>query len=186
MDSKNPYAGRTVVLVDDQDNKLGLADIWEAHKNPGMLHRAISVVLWRRNGKKIEILLQQRSKKKPLWPMFWSNTVCTHPYDGEGYLECGIRRLREELSIEREMHQLKTLFAMKYQADYTQELSEHELDTIIIGEFDGKWECNPDEAADAGWKEIEAISNEVLQTPEKYTPWFKLLMKNQEFISRLG
>lgn len=180
MQNKNPYIGRAVVLVDDQDNRLGLADIWEAHKNPGLLHRAISVVLWREKDGRTEILLQKRSEKKPLWPLFWSNTVCTHPLDEEGYLACAVRRLREEMGIEMSQEELKIADRMKYQADYNAELSEHELDTIIVGKYLGAVSLNPDEAADSRWSDIEIIRKDTITNPSQYTPWFKILITDLE------
>lgn len=181
MQNTNQYVGRKVVLVDSNDNKLGLADIWEAHKNPGLLHRAISVVLWRKTNNSKEILLQKRSAKKPLWPLFWSNTVCTHPFDEEGYLECGVRRLKEELGIKIDKSQLKILFRMQYQADYSPDLSENELDTVIIGEYMGDHLCNPDEAEDAKWVAVTELRPDILANPGNYTPWFKLLLGSDQF-----
>lgn len=181
----NQYVGRNVVLVDENDNKLGLEDIWVAHKNPGKLHRAISVVLWRKNEDKLEFLLQQRSEKKPLWPLFWSNTVCTHPLDGEGYIDCGIRRLREEMGIEYLGNNLKIVDRLQYQADYNNQLSENELDTIIFGEFVGEVKLNPDEAAESRWTYIDEIRKDIKANPSIYTPWFKILVSKRELISSL-
>ncbi len=46
-----------VILVDENDNQLGLMEKMEAHEK-GMLHRAFSVFLFNSKG---EMLLQQRA-----------------------------------------------------------------------------------------------------------------------------
>lgn len=75
-----------VVLVDEKDNVVGHKEKFAAHKNPVPLHRAISVVIF--DGKREKMLLQKRVGSKPTWPLYWSNTVCTHPMAGESYGVC--------------------------------------------------------------------------------------------------
>jgi isopentenyl-diphosphate delta-isomerase len=58
---------RTVTLVDESGTPLGEADLLDAHTGTGKLHRAFSVYVFREEKK--QILIQQRSKKKMLWPM---------------------------------------------------------------------------------------------------------------------
>ncbi len=88
-----------VVLVNPKDEVLGLMEKQQAHIN-GLLHRAFSVFLFNDNG---EMLLQKRSSEKYHSPNQWTNAVCSHPRDGETYLEGAKRRLREELGIETEL-----------------------------------------------------------------------------------
>lgn len=175
-----------VVLVDRDDNEVGLMGKWEAHQNPGSLHRAISVVLWRndsipgyaagatRSRDQVEVLLQQRSKKKPLWPQFWSDTCSTHPRPGESYEACARRRLREEMGIEYE-GRLQLAWKLYYQADYNDRLAEHELDAVLVGEYEGGFDINTEEVMGAkwvGWDELEADIDDGL----RYAPWFQLMV----------
>lgn len=44
--------------------------------NKDMLHRAFSVFLFNSEGK---LLLQQRSATKITFPLYWTNTCCSHP-----------------------------------------------------------------------------------------------------------
>ena len=175
-----------VVLTDKKGNKLGLMDKLNAHKNPGFLHRAISVVLYKRTAKGVEILLQKRAKSKPLWPLNWANTVCTHPLDGESNLDCAVRRLKEEVGIEMKKVQLPELYRFYYQADYSEEYSEHELDTVVVGEYGGGWNLNPEEAADARWISWQALKTEIREQPDIFTPWFLMIIKNKAFRRELG
>src|SRR4030042_3103272 len=86
-----------IVLIDKEDRVIGFREKYEAHKNPVPLHRAISVVILSKN--KEMMLIQKRADNKPTWPLFWSNTCCTHPIRRESYLNCAKRRLREEMGI---------------------------------------------------------------------------------------
>lgn len=168
---------RNVVLVDINDRELGVLDIFEAHKNPGKLHRAISVVLFNSQGK---LLLQQRSKKKLLWPEHWSNTVCTHPFENETYEACAVRRLDDELGIRVANGLLRIAYRFEYQADYSTEWSEHELDTVLVGKYEGEIKPNPDEVMDYRWISIDDLEKEMGSDPDKFTPWFKMIINDRK------
>lgn len=165
-----------VILVDKNDNKIGLMEKMAAHKGGGALHRAVSVLLYRRKQGTIEVLLQQRGPAKPLWPFFWSNTVCTHPRDGESAIDCAVRRLKEEMGITLESENLTFIFKLLYQAKYNDVLSEHELDHVFIGEWDGEVALNREEAKASKWQPWDDLMAEMQENPSQYTPWFKKLI----------
>ncbi len=58
----------TLILVDAHDNQVGLGRKIDVHLGDGQRHRAFTAILI--NDKK-QILMVQRSLKKPLWPTFW-------------------------------------------------------------------------------------------------------------------
>lgn len=180
------YKKQQVVVVDEHDVKIGLADIGIAHKNQGIMHRAISIVLYRKQGNQIELLLQQRSKYKPLWPLFWTNTVCTHPRDGETYGDCAVRRLSEEMGISLSKRVLRFAFTLRYAARFTPELSENELDSVFVGEWNGTPVCQKKEVASYRWETWEAIRKETKIASHIFTPWFLLLVENKLFQKELG
>ena len=72
-----------VILVDEQDNQIGLMPKMEAHEK-AQLHRAFSVFTF--NEKK-ELMLQQRAASKYHSPLLWTNTCCSHQRDGETSIE---------------------------------------------------------------------------------------------------
>ena len=93
-----------VVLVDVNDNPLGLMPKMEAHEK-GVLHRAFSVFIL---NDKSELMLQQRALHKYHSPGLWTNTCCSHPLSFESELEdkdcLGVKRaaqrkLEHELGI---------------------------------------------------------------------------------------
>ena len=167
-----------VVLVDKDDNKLGMSEVMSAHLGQGQLHRAVSVLLFRFAGGEPEILLQKRSSTKPLWPLYWTNTICTHPRDKETYAACAIRRLKEEMGIEFPFNRLKFVYRLLYRAKYSDDLSENELDSVFAGMWDGIPQINPKEAAGYRWERLDQIKNAVKQNQLEVTPWFKLMLKD--------
>lgn len=175
-----------VVLINKNGKELGTLERLEAHRRPGRLHKAISIVLYRPASSRqsgtsqgaIEILLQKRAGTKPLWPLYWANTVCTHPLPGETNLGCAVRRLREEVGINMKKQELKERYTFYYQADYNEVLSEHELDTVIVGEYKGGYSLNPEEAADAKWMGWTELKKDLEQNSKIYAPWPKYIFND--------
>ena len=88
-----------VILVDEQDNPIGLMPKLEAHQK-ALLHRAFSVFILNAKG---ELMLQQRAKHKYHSPGLWTNTCCSHQRDGETNIQAGKRRLQEEMGFSTEL-----------------------------------------------------------------------------------
>jgi isopentenyl-diphosphate Delta-isomerase len=166
-----------VVLVNEKNEQTGTVEITRAHLGSGMLHRAVSVIVFRLGKSGAELLMQKRSAKKPLWPMYWTNTVCSHPLPGEATADCAVRRLKEEMGISVTKDVLRLLFYLTYQAKYSDTLSEHELDAVYLVRWNGNPLINPDEAAEYAWMPYADTVRDVRTNPDKYTPWFRLLMK---------
>lgn len=158
-----------VVLVNEQDEVLGLMEKMQAHEN-GILHRAFSVFLF--NGKG-EMLLQKRAARKYHSPNQWTNGVCSHPRIDETYLEGAKRRLKEELGIEAE---LSEKFHFVYKADVGQNLWEHELDHVFTGNFEGEVHLNADEVSEIRYISMEDLDREMTASPENFTEWFKIIL----------
>jgi isopentenyl-diphosphate Delta-isomerase len=161
-----------VVLVDEQDNELGVREKLAAHRNGGQLHRAFSVFLFHPDGR---MLLQRRAWEKYHFGGRWTNACCSHPRPGEATRDAATRRLREELGIETE---LTELFAFVYQADDPDSgLSEYEYDHVFVGEFEGELCPSPDEVADVVYVGVEALERDIENYPERYTPWFRIALE---------
>ncbi|MGB6839250.1 MAG: isopentenyl-diphosphate Delta-isomerase [Microgenomates group bacterium] len=161
-----------VILVDKNDKIIGYKEKVLAHKYPLPLHRAISVVVFDKRGRKI--LLQKRAAGKPTWPLFWSNTCCTHPLKGELYKKAAERRLREEMGFSAP---LTKKFKFLYKAKYSSIWGEHELDAVFVGNYEGKISPDPKEVADYKWMKIEDLLRDVRENPDIYSPWFKIILK---------
>ena len=162
-----------VVLVDEQDNVLGAMDKLEAHYK-GVLHRAFSILIFNSKG---ELLLQRRSIKKYHSGGLWTNSCCSHPRPDESIEVAANKRLKHEMGIDLQPEFFyKFLYKCKLDNDFT----EHELDYVYIGTFDGMPRVNPDEVQD--WKLIgmEELRADISKHPENYTVWFRLIMNHPD------
>lgn len=165
-----------MVLVDKNDKVLGFKEKFATHRIPIPLHRAISIVIF--NNDKSEMLITKRSIKKPTWPYFWSNAVCSHPYLGETYQKAAERRLYEELGFKTSLNKV---FKFTYEAKMDNSVwGEHELDHVFVGNRGGAISPNPDEVAGYEWLKIEDLKKDLKNNPQKYTPWFKTILKKLE------
>ena len=166
-----------VVLISESDEVLGLMDKMQAHEN-GLLHRAFSVFVFNEKG---EVLLQKRAAQKYHSPNQWTNAVCSHPRDGETYLEAALRRLKEELGIES--MELTPKFHFIYKADVGGNLWEHELDHVFTGKYRGDFSLNKEEVSEIRYLSMEDLDQEMVSNPENFTEWFKIILN--EYKDRL-
>lgn len=72
---------------------------------------------------------------------------------------------------------LEELFSFIYKAPFDNGLTEHELDHVMIGYFDGTPRINPDEVASWKWMSLTVIENDMTLHPETYTVWFKIIFE---------
>ena len=158
-----------LILVDEADREIGHLDRAHCHAGRGVLHRAFSLLIFNGNG---ELLLQQRAPGKRLWPLYWSNSCCSHPRRAESMEAAIDRRLMEELGMRCP---LKFLFKFRYQAQFDEAGAECELCSVFIGRCTGRVKTNPDEIHDWRWISTAALQVE-MAGPEaaRFTPWFRI------------
>jgi isopentenyl-diphosphate Delta-isomerase len=119
-----------------------------------------------------ELLIQQRSPGKRLWPLYWSNSCCSHPRSHETLEFATKRRLQEELGIDCP---LQYLFKFQYQAQFDATGAEHELCSVYIGRSADTPSINTAEINDWRWVSPEALEQEFeAQGGRAFTPWFML------------
>ncbi|MBS3051403.1 MAG: isopentenyl-diphosphate Delta-isomerase [Candidatus Aenigmarchaeota archaeon] len=167
-----------VILVDSEDNEVGLKEKFETHRNPVPLHRAFSVFVL---NNKDQLLITKRSLHKKTWPGFWSNTCCSHPRSGEPVELAGQRRVEEELGFACKPD---FLFKFEYSAKYDDEWGENELDHVFVGYYDGPVKPNEDEIDEFKWIDLGELRADMEKNPGKYTPWFKLCFRR--FLYHIG
>lgn len=160
-----------VVLVDELDKEIGIMEKLAAHQQ-STLHRAFSVCLFDEKG---EMLLQRRADNKYHCAGLWTNTCCSHPRPGEEVKTAAKRRLLEEMGIEDV--DLNKEFDFIYQATFDNGLFEHEFDHVFFGEFSGEPLINREEVEEWKYMSLEQIEEELNRYPEKYTPWFKIIIE---------
>ena len=156
-----------VILVDEKDIPVGVAEKMEAHQK-GMLHRAFSVFIFNSKG---EMLLQQRALHKYHSGGLWTNACCSHPNPGEETLAAAQRRLKEEMGFEVPVEKV---FDFMYKTEFDNGLTEYEFDHVFTGEYDDQVDFNKNEVMDFCYKDIQGIRNSLQMHPEKYSAWFHL------------
>ena len=156
-----------LILVDDDDNELGTDTRENCHSGKGKRHRAYTALLFH-DGK---MLLQQRSKRKLLWPGAWDVSFTSHVYPGETYQQAAARRARQELGAS--VGDLKEVHSFVYFAPQGDN-AENEFCRVLVGDFDGRIRPNPEEMMSVRWATLAQVKADVASNPDAYTPWFRL------------
>ena len=156
-----------VILVDENDNQVGLMPKLEAHQK-GLLHRAFSIFIF---NSKYELLLQKRASSKYHSGGLWTNTCCSHPREGEEILDAANRRLIEEMGIETSLRKVHDFI---YKAELDNNLTEHEFDHVFYGIYNEDPIINKDEADDFKWIDMDSLNEDIKTNGDNYTIWFKI------------
>ncbi|MEM7282633.1 MAG: isopentenyl-diphosphate Delta-isomerase [Pseudomonadota bacterium] len=157
-----------LILVDENDREIGVSSKTDCHLGDGVLHRAFSLFIFNDAG---ELLLQRRSSHKPLWPMFWSNSCCSHPREGESMEHAVDRRLEQELGLSTD---LTFLYKFVYHAPYLDIGAEHEFCWVYAGQSSDVPHANVNEVDEMRYISPMQLDQEMEQDPDSFTPWFKL------------
>jgi isopentenyl-diphosphate delta-isomerase len=173
-DSRAPSAsvaadGDSLILVDESDHDVGRLGKAQCHEGRGVLHRAFSLLIFNAGG---ELLIQQRSASKRLWPLYWSNSCCSHPRVAESMEAAIQRRLYEELGLRCPLH---FLFKFQYQAQFDETGAENELCSVFIGRCTDAVNIDGGEILAWRWVSPEALQAEMAAGGAgNFTPWFKI------------
>jgi isopentenyl-diphosphate delta-isomerase len=158
----------SLILVDEADRGVGHLSKVLCHEGSGILHRAFSLLIFNAGG---ELLIQQRSASKRLWPLYWSNSCCSHPRSAETMESAIHRRLYEELGLRCPLH---FLFKFQYQAQFDATGAENELCSVFIGRSTDSVKIDTQEIHAWRWIGPDALQAEMAQGAGNFTPWFEL------------
>lgn len=134
-------------IVDAKGNVMGLGERSELHRNPGLIHRVVHVLVFNKKG---ELLLQKRSQKKDVAPGKWDTSVGGHVAPGEDALAAAKREMEEELGIKgcELQHLYRYLFSNH---------RESELVTTYSCMYDGEAVFNREEIDEVAFWDIKRI-----------------------------
>lgn len=141
----------------------------EGHTGKGKRHLAITVLLY---NDKEEVLLQKR--KHRVFDNIWDLTGATHPLhlssgQDETFEEATQRCLKREYDI-IEGVQLENVGTFNYFAQYGA-LCENEHCAILIGEYNGKLDLNPEVGYGYKWINKTDFLKDIKNHPENYSTW---------------
>lgn len=159
-----------VVLVDKDDQQIGVMEKLEAHQK-GLLHRAFSVLIFNDKG---EMLIHQRAAGKYHCGGLWTNACCSHPRENEQITEAAERRLQEEMGFSVKTFPMHHFI---YKAAFDNGLVEHEFDYILTGIYNNTPTPNKDEVMDYKFIALEELKEDITKNPEVYTPWFRIIVQ---------
>lgn len=174
-----------LILVNENDEQIGSCGKLEAHEK-ALLHRAFSVFIFKRilvdnpDGSRdwhTHLLVQKRAAGKYHSAGLWANSCCSHPRDGESLEEATIRRLEEETGIQEADLEggLQEAGAFIYKAEFDNGLTEYEFDHVFVGWLNSeedRIQCNPEEAEEMKFVELDWLRRDALINTPKYSAWF--------------
>lgn len=160
-------ADEYVILVDKNDNPIGLEEKVKCHLPNGKLHRAFTALIFDKEGR---LLVTRRSLSKMLWPGDWDGTVASHPREKETYVSSAERRMPEEIGISCKFDYL---FKFEYHVPYKDVGSENEICATLLGivEKSSKFNLVKEEIAEIKWITADELIEDLQKNPEIYCPW---------------
>jgi isopentenyl-diphosphate delta-isomerase len=172
QESERSGAARSVVLVDGDDNALGVEAALACHLLPGRKHRAFAAIVLERDGR---VVIARRAASKMLWHGTWDATVASHPRPGEGYAEAGERRVREELGVDCA---LSVLGRFDYRVAFGDVGAENEVCAALVGRLPDGARVAPDPAEVDRVRSIEPgeLVRALVERPADWCPWLYLAL----------
>jgi len=155
-----------VIVVDDQNNQVGVADKETVHTKNTPLHRAFSLFLF--NSRK-QLLVTQRAINKKTFPGIWTNSVCGHVSPGEESIDAVKRRVKDELSLS--VTDLKQAAPYRYQFADKNGIYENEICPIFIGLTNEDPKPSKDEVEAWKWIDWKVFLDTIKEQPGTYSPW---------------
>lgn len=71
---------------------------------------------------------------------------------------------------------LDFMFSFTYKHEFDNGLTEHELDHVYVGYYNGEVKPNPLEVMAYKWVNLQELTKMVEEMPESFTVWFKLVL----------
>ncbi len=161
-----------VILVDENDNPIGIEEKVKCHLPNGKLHRAFTALIFDNEGK---LVITKRTTNKMLWPGDWDGTLASHPRESETFVSSAERRMPEEIGISCKF---EYLFKFEYHVPYKDVGSENEICGTVLGilEKSSKFNLVKDEISDLKWITADELVKEIEKIPEKYCPWMLIAL----------
>lgn len=144
-----------------------LVERGEVHKQ-GLWHKAAQVLLF---DSRKQMLVQQRSSTKDLYPDCWDYAVGEHLQPDESFAAGAVRGLAEELGIvDCALSEIGTVQKLEI---VTEDYCDREFHQSFYGYYDGPIILDPEEVQ--AWQYIDRASLDswLEHEPEQFTPWFR-------------
>jgi isopentenyl-diphosphate delta-isomerase len=161
-------AGREfVVLLDEDHQRVGVADKATVHTGDTPLHLAFSCYVLGPDGR---VLLTRRALGKTTWPGVWTNSCCGHPAPEESMVGAVRRRVRQELGIEL-TEVTEALPDFRYRAMSAEGIVENEFCPVFWARTEDAPTPDPAEIAEFAWAQWPDTVALAERTPWVVSPW---------------
>ncbi|HEX7194743.1 MAG TPA: 16S rRNA (adenine(1518)-N(6)/adenine(1519)-N(6))-dimethyltransferase RsmA [Chthoniobacterales bacterium] len=154
----NPNERLTV--VDENDRALRPLDRKTIHRE-NLYHRAAHVFIFNRLG---ELFLQKRSHRKDNFPRRWDSSAAGHVDAGEGYMECAIREVGEEIGLNCSLSRIGAVPAS--------ERTGNEFIEIFRANSNAPLSLNVHEIETGGFFSLPMIDRWIAERPADFAPGF--------------
>ena len=157
----------TVILLDEDGERVGVADKATVHTTDTPLHLAFSCHVLDDQGR---VLVTRRALSKRTWPGVWTNSFCGHPGPDESFEDALRRRGRYELGLELTDIEM-VLPTFRYRATDASGMVENEVCPVFTARTDGEPRPHPDEVMDVAWVTVDDLRQAVEAAPWALSPW---------------
>ena len=157
-----------LILVDSDDREIGTSSKSECHDGAGILHRAFSLFVFNSAG---ELLIHQRHPASGCGPASGRTAAAAIRARAKRW------KPRSTVASSRNSARCATLeyvYKFEYTAPFGDVGTEHELCWVYAGTTTAEPQVNTTEIASWRWIAPDALDEEVADTPQRFTPWFKL------------
>ncbi|MUU78440.1 NUDIX hydrolase [Winogradskyella endarachnes] len=120
-------------IVDKNGKPTGKTALKSEAHTKGLYHNTIHLWLYTSNG---EILLQQRSHKKLIFPLLWDVSAAGHIDAGETFIQAALRETKEELGVQLEANNLKHVGVFLHETSYNDgTIQDNEFHQVFIAKL---------------------------------------------------
>jgi len=156
-----------VIVVDQHDRATGSCAKLEAHRAPGVRHRAFSAMVFYADGR---WLLQRRAATKYHFGGRWTNSCCSHPRPGGTLVAAVVHPIGEALGLVADV--ITAHGAFEYRATDSQSgLVEHEIDHVFSVQTTGLLAFDRNEISACTWRAPRQVADALEHDPSRFTPW---------------
>ena len=154
----NPNERLTV--VDENDQAVRPLDRKTIHRQ-NLYHRAAHVFIFNRLG---ELFLQKRSHRKDNFPRRWDSSAAGHVDADEGYMDCAIREVGEEVGLNCSLSKIGAVPAS--------ERTGNEFIEIFRANSNAPLSLNVHEIETVGFFSLPMIDRWIAERPSDFAPGF--------------
>jgi len=162
-----PVSEELLDVVNEHDEVVDVKTRGEIHAL-GLIHRSVHILVFNR---KDDLFIQKRSMNKDNEPGLWDSSAAGHVDSGEGYHDCAIRELGEELGI-TVTTSLEQLFRLQAS---TITGMEHCIVYRTINE--GPFELQPEEIDEGAWTRSNEMDRRVYEDDPTLTRVLRFIWK---------